>query len=88
MAVPSTVPLQHNTWVSYQRASCFFVVFHQQHIQDSFQVENVFKSQLTESIFYSTADGFSLFPNLPFVTKVCQRTFILFYIFLYLTTVH
>jgi len=27
--VPSTLPQQHNTWVSYQLTSCFFVVFHQ-----------------------------------------------------------
>jgi len=39
----------------------FFVVFHQQQIKFLFQVENFFKSQLTESIFYSIADVHVLF---------------------------
>jgi hypothetical protein len=58
MNVPSTLPLQHNTWLSYQLASCFFVVRCPSSVanQVSFQAENVFKSQMTESTFYSIAD--------------------------------
>jgi len=83
MNVPSTLPLQHNTWVSYQLASHFFVVLHQQ-IKFHFKL-GMFLKVSWQKVYFILLQMycFSLFPNLPLVTKFCQITFIYLFIFLF-----